>query len=70
MGGGIIILGVRFIPLKLWTPAGHGGVFAVLCCPGIRPVWAEYPHGGYNATPAPNRAHSGSQGEARGVFTA
>ena len=28
-GGGIITLGVRFMPLKRWTPAGHGGVFAV-----------------------------------------
>ena len=27
--GGIITLGVRFMPLKRWTPAGHGGVFAV-----------------------------------------
>ena len=26
--------------------------------------------GGYTATPAPNRAHSGSHGETRGVFTA
>ena len=29
MGGGIITLGVRFMPLKHWTPAGHGGLFAV-----------------------------------------
>ena len=28
-GGGITTLGVRFIPLKRWTPAGHGGLFAV-----------------------------------------
>ena len=28
-GGGITTLGARFIPLKRWTPAGHGGVFAV-----------------------------------------
>ena len=28
-GGGITTLGVRFMPLKHWTPAGHGGVFAV-----------------------------------------
>ena len=27
--GGITTLGVRFMPLKRWTPAGHGGVFAV-----------------------------------------
>ena len=28
-GGGITTLGVRFMPLKRWTPAGHGGVFVV-----------------------------------------
>ena len=27
--GGITTLGVCFMPLKRWTPAGHGGVFAV-----------------------------------------
>jgi len=27
--GDIITLGVRFMLLKRWTPAGHGGVFAV-----------------------------------------
>ena len=27
--GGITTLGVRFMPLKRWTPAGYGGVFAV-----------------------------------------
>ena len=29
VGGGITTLGVRFMPLKRWTPAGHGGVFTV-----------------------------------------
>ena len=29
MGGGITTLGARFMPLKRWTPAGHGGVFVV-----------------------------------------
>ena len=28
-GGGITTLGVRFMLLKRWTTAGHGGVFAV-----------------------------------------
>ena len=32
-GGGITTLGVRFMPLKRWTPAGHGGVFAVFMPP-------------------------------------
>ena len=33
MGGGITTLGVRFMLLKRWTPAGHGGVFAVFMLP-------------------------------------
>ena len=28
-GGGITTLGVRFMLSKRWTPAGHGGLFAV-----------------------------------------
>ena len=29
VGGGITTLGARFMLLKRWTPAGHGGVFTV-----------------------------------------
>ena len=36
-GGGIITLGVRFMLLKRWTPAGHGGVFAVFMLPRNSP---------------------------------
>ena len=36
-GGGITTLGVRFMPLKRWTPAGHGGVFAVFMPPRYSP---------------------------------
>ena len=36
-GGGITTLGVRFMPLKRWTPAGHGGVFAVFMPPQCSP---------------------------------
>ena len=32
-GGGITTLGVRFMPLKRWTPTGHGGLFAVFMPP-------------------------------------
>ena len=35
--GGIITLGVRFVSLKRWTPAGHGGVFAVFMPPRYSP---------------------------------
>ena len=31
--GGITTLGVRFMPLKRWTPTGHGGLFAVFMPP-------------------------------------
>ena len=37
MRGGIITLGVRFMPLKQWTPMGHGGVFAVFVPPQCSP---------------------------------
>ena len=36
-GGYHITLGVRFMPLKRWTPAGHGGVFAVFMPPQCSP---------------------------------
>ncbi len=32
-----LTLGVRFMPLKRWTPAGHGGVFAVFMPPQCSP---------------------------------
>ena len=37
VGGGITTLGVRFMLLKRWTPAGHGGVFAVFMPPRYSP---------------------------------
>ena len=35
--GGITTLGARFMPLKRWTPAGHGGVFTVFMPPQCSP---------------------------------
>ena len=68
-GGGIITLGVRFMLSKRWTPAGHGGLFAVFMpsrnlprAGRISPRWV------HNATSAPNRAHSGSHAETRRVL--
>ena len=52
VGGGITTLGVRFMPPKRWTPAGHGGVFAVLCRHSARPVRAESPLVGYTHHPS------------------
>ena len=71
VGGGITTLGVRFMLLKRWTPAGHGGVFAVFMPPQCSPCvgWIP-PSSGTHTTPAPNRAHSGSHAETRGIFTA
>ena len=52
-GGGITTLGVRFMPLKRWARRSYGGVFAVLCRPGARPVRAESPLVGYTRHPSP-----------------
>ena len=37
VGGGIITLGVRFMPLKHWTRRSYGGVFAVFMPPQNSP---------------------------------
>ena len=37
MGGGIITLGVRFMPLKHWTRRSYGGLFAVFMPPRCSP---------------------------------
>ena len=39
-----------------------------LCRPGIRPVWAEYPRGGYNAT-HPLTAHTAAHTAKHGAFS-
>ena len=69
MRGGITTLGVRFVPLKHWTPAGHGGVFAVFyAAPEFALCGLNLPSSGTHSTPAPNRAHSGSHAETRRVL--
>ena len=71
VGGGITTLGVRFMPLKRWTRRSYGGVFVVFMPPPVLALCGlKIPSPGTHATPAPNRAHSGSHGETRGVFTA
>ena len=67
-GGGITTLGVRFMLLKRWTPAGHGGVFAVFMPPQCSPCVGRISTAGTHATPAPNRAHNGSHAETRQVL--
>ena len=52
-GGGITTLGVRFMLLKRWTPAGHGGVFAVFVTPQCSPCVGEAALVGYTRHPSP-----------------
>ena len=68
VGGGITTLGVRFMLSKRWTPAGHGGLFAVFMPPQCSPCVGRISTAGTHATPAPNRAHSGSHAETRRVL--
>ena len=51
--GGITTLGARFMPLKRWTPAGHGGVFAVFVPPQCSPCVGEAALVGYTRHPSP-----------------
>ena len=67
-GGGITTLGVRFMLSKRWTPAGHGGLFAVFMPPQCSPCVGRISTAGTHATPTPNRAHSGSHAETRRVL--
>ena len=68
-GGGITTLGVRFMLSKRWTPAGHGGVFAVFMPPRCSPCAGRIsPRRVTHATPSPKRAHSGSHAETRRVL--
>ena len=67
-GGGITTLGVRFVLSKRWTPAGHGGLFAVFMPPQCSPCVGRISTAGTHATPTPNRAHSGSHAETRRVL--
>ena len=68
--GGITTLGVRFMLSKRWTPAGHGGLFAVFMPPRNSPRVGRISPRRVQRHPSPNRAHSGSQGETRGGFPA
>lgn len=69
VGGGITTLGVCFMPLKHWTRRSYGGLFAVFMPPRNLPcVGRISPSAGTHATPAPNRAHSGSHAETRRVL--
>ena len=52
-GGGITTLGARFMLLKRWAPAGHGGVFAVFVPPQCSPCVGEAALVGYTRHPSP-----------------
>ena len=68
-GGGITTLGVRFIPLKRWTPAGHGGLFAVFmplrCSPGAGRISPRRVH----TPPQPPTAHTAAHRAKHGAFS-
>ena len=68
-GGGITTLGVRFMPLKRWTPAGsRRRIRRFYAAPEFALCGLNIPSAGTHATPAPNRAHSGSHAETRRVL--
>ena len=72
MGGGITTLGVRFMPLKRWTPAGHGGVFAVFMLPRNSPHVGRISPRRVHTPPQPltahTAAHTAKHGETRRVI--
>ncbi len=68
-GGGITTLGVRFMLLKRWTPAGsRRRIRRFYAAPEFALCGQNIPSAGTHATPAPNRAHSGSHAETRRVL--
>ena len=57
-GGGITTLGVRFMLSKRWTPAGHGGVFAVFMPPRCSPCAGRISPRRVHTPPHPPNAHT------------
>ena len=70
-GGGITTLGVRFMLLKRWTPAGHGGLFAVFMPPQCSPCVGRISPRRGTTPPQPRTAHTAAHRAKRGgVLTA
>ena len=68
-GGGITTLGVRFMPLKRWTPAGHGGVFAVFMLPRNSPHVGRISPRRVHTPPQPLTAHTAAHRGKHGAFS-
>ena len=68
-GGGITTLGVRFMPLKRWTPAGHGGVFAVFMLPRNSPCAGKISPRRVHTPPQPLTAHTAAYRAKHGAFS-
>ena len=68
-GGGITTLGVRFMLLKRWTPAGHGGVFAVFMPPQCSPCAGRISPRRVHTPPQPLTAHTAAHTPKHGGFS-
>ena len=68
-GGGITTLGVRFMPLKRWTPAGHGGLFAVFMPSRNLPRAGRISPRRVHTPPQPLTAHTAAHTPKHGVFS-
>ena len=69
MRGGIITLGVHFMPLKRWTPVGHGGVFAVFMPPQNSPCVGRISPRRVHTPLQPRTAHTAAHRAKQGAFS-
>lgn len=69
VGGGITTLGVRFMPLKRWTPVGHGGVFAVFMPPQNSPCVGRISPRRVHTPLQPRTAHTAAHRAKQGAFS-
>ena len=68
-GGGITTLGVRFMPLKRWMPAGRGGVFAVFMPSRNSPRVGKISPQRVHTPPHPRTAHTAAHRAKHGGFS-
>ena len=69
VGGGITTLGVRFVLSKRWTPAGHGGLFAVFMPPQCSPCVDCISPRRVHTPPQPRTAHIAAYTPKHGAFS-
>ena len=68
-GGGIITLGVRFMPLKHWTRRSYGGLFAVFMPPQNSPRVGRISPRRVHTPPHPLTAHTAAHRAKHGGFS-